>query len=72
LKELKISKELEKFQRFGKEIVVYLSASNIFTLTKYTGYDPEMMYLNDPFLLGQDLGKIPPLRTIIFGIKLGL
>ncbi|MBN2519740.1 MAG: SusC/RagA family TonB-linked outer membrane protein [Bacteroidales bacterium] len=72
LKELKISKELEKFQKSGKEIIIYLSASNIFTLTKYSGYDPETMYLNHPFFLGLDYGKIPHVRNIIIGVNLGL
>ncbi|MFC2136996.1 SusC/RagA family TonB-linked outer membrane protein [Bacteroidota bacterium] len=72
LKELRISRNLENFKNLGREVNIYASASNIFTLTRYSGYDPEMMYLNDPFLLGQDFGKIPPLRTIIVGLKLSL
>ena len=72
LKELRISCNLSKYINLGKEIVLYISGSNLYTFTKYTGYDTETMLINDPFCMGMDLGKIPPLKTFIIGINLDL
>jgi TonB-dependent starch-binding outer membrane protein SusC len=44
---------------------VYLSASNLLTLTKYTGYDPEVGS-------GVDYGNYPQSRTLSVGINLDL
>jgi TonB-linked SusC/RagA family outer membrane protein len=54
------------------DISVYLTASNLFTLTRYSGYDPEFYYLNDPFYMGIDYGKMPQPRSFIIGVKLNL
>ncbi|MET0243947.1 MAG: TonB-dependent receptor, partial [Flavitalea sp.] len=40
---------------------VYLQATNIFTITGYTGYDPE--------LVGSDLGAFPQGRTLTAGVS---
>lgn len=50
----------------------YISAQNLLTFTKYTGYDPEVSVFqganfNDAF--GIDLGQLPQARTFIFGIQ---
>lgn len=45
---------------------VYITAENLFTLTKYTGYDPEVG--GDVF--GIDKGQYPQARTILGGIQL--
>lgn len=42
----------------------YVSANNLFTLTKYTGYDPEVG------TAGVDYGNYPQSRTFTFGINL--
>ncbi len=57
---------------FTKGMVVYVTGSNLFTLTSYSGYDPEFMHLNNPFYMGIDYGKIPQTRSFITGIKLNL
>lgn len=44
---------------------VYVSASNLFTVTKYTGYDPEIGS-------GVDYGNYPQARTLLLGINLNL
>ena len=44
----------------------YISAENVFTLTSYTGVDPEIG-ASSPFDLGIDRGVYPPARTIRFG-----
>jgi hypothetical protein len=48
---------------------VYLSAQNVFTLTKYTGIDPEIG--GDPVSRGLDhINRYLPSRLISFGIDL--
>ncbi|ANI90682.1 hypothetical protein A9P82_07970 [Arachidicoccus ginsenosidimutans] len=44
---------------------VFASVSNVFTLTKYTGYDPEISG-------GVDKGLYPQARTFILGLNVGL
>lgn len=41
---------------------LYLSANNLFTITKYTGYDPEVGS-------GVDYGNYPQSRTFTFGVN---
>jgi len=71
LKHLTVSYNLPK-SKFYSGIKVYLTASNLFTLTKYSGNDPEFYYLNSPFYMGVDYGKTPHTRSFIVGVKLDL
>lgn len=52
---------------------VYVAAFNLFTFTKYVGYDPEVntAYLNS-ITLGHDFYTPPQARTISVGINIGL
>ena len=47
---------------------VYLTGQNVFTSTKYTGFDPEVGM--DQY--GVDLGRYPVARAFMFGINLSL
>ena len=50
---------------------VYGTVNNLFTLTKYTGYDPELNSGgNSSTLLGVDNGTYPQTRSFIFGLNL--
>lgn len=51
---------------------VYVSANNLFTITDYTGYDPEVntSYLGDT-QLGHDFYTPPQAKTVIFGVNVG-
>ena len=52
---------------------VYIAASNLFTFTKYTGYDPEVnTEYTGNINLGHDFYTPPQARTISVGINLGL
>ncbi|MEC5145747.1 TonB-dependent receptor [Chitinophaga sp. 212800010-3] len=53
-----------------KSLRIYVAAQNLLTITKYTGYDPEVAgdYL---FARGIDLGQVPQPRTFLAGIQLG-
>ena len=51
---------------------VYLSSQNLFTITNYTGYDPEVSRYGQTNLnIGQDYGGYPLARTILLGLNLG-
>jgi len=51
---------------------IYASANNLFTLTKYRGYDPEVNAFGQSNLLqGIDYGGYPLSRTILGGIQVG-
>lgn len=74
LKTLTLSYNFDK-KIFGNQNIisnvnVYATASNIFTLTKYSGYDPEVNYAgNSGTVLGIDYGTYPQSKSIIFGLN---
>jgi hypothetical protein len=48
---------------------LYVNAQNLFTFTKYSGFDPEVLGFGDPLSRGIDDGLIyPNPRTITFGL----
>ncbi|RFM26624.1 SusC/RagA family TonB-linked outer membrane protein [Deminuibacter soli] len=50
----------------------YLSVDNLFTITKYQGFDPEVTgYYSDPMFTGIDVGGYPQARTYRVGVNLG-
>ncbi|WP_247235709.1 TonB-dependent receptor [Telluribacter sp. SYSU D00476] len=51
-----------------QRVRVYVGSQNLFTLTKYSGLDPEMGS-TDPKLMGIDQGYFPQARTWMFGIN---
>ncbi|MEP6734056.1 MAG: TonB-dependent receptor [Chryseolinea sp.] len=54
-----------------KRLRTYVTAANLFTITKYTGYDPEVSSFNSSDArLGVDFGSYPTSRSFIFGIDL--
>lgn len=49
---------------------VYVSAQNLYTFTKYSGYDPEVgAYNQDPLQTGVDNGRYPSARTYTIGLN---
>lgn len=49
---------------------VYFTGYNLLTLTKYTGYDPELnAFGNSGVELGIDFGTYPPSRSFVFGLN---
>jgi TonB-linked SusC/RagA family outer membrane protein len=46
----------------------YVTANNLFTITKYTGFDPEIGMDNN----GLDVGRYPQARTFMLGLSLSL
>ncbi|MCF8360605.1 MAG: TonB-dependent receptor [Prolixibacteraceae bacterium] len=52
---------------------IYVSAQNLFTFTKYSGYDPEISYSNRWYggtQLGYDGGNYPAARTFLLGLDI--
>lgn len=47
---------------------LYATSNNLFTITKYKGFDPEVGFDN----YGIDVGRYPQSRSFIFGINLNL
>lgn len=72
LKQLTLNYTLPQLTGVYKGLTLYLTATNLITFTKYTGYDPDFLYSNNPFYMGIDYGKIPQTRSFIVGLKLNL
>jgi len=51
---------------------IYFTGQNLFTFTKYSGYDPEVSGGNFIFGRGIDTGAIPQPRTLMLGLQIGL
>ncbi len=51
-----------------QQIRLYASVNNLFTLTRFTGYDPNISS-GDPLASGIDIGFYPQARTYISGLK---
>lgn len=50
---------------------VYVNAQNLYTITNYSGYDPEIGAFNqDPLLQNVDMGRYPSPRMFTFGLDL--
>ena len=66
-------------ERFSRNVIssirIYLAAQNLFTITDYTGYDPEISTQNNGdneayiFRRGIDTGQLPQPRTFIAGVQ---
>jgi TonB-dependent starch-binding outer membrane protein SusC len=56
-----------------KQLRFYVGAQNLFTITHYTGYDPEANYFDsDNTKQGIDFGVYPSVKTFLAGINLTL
>ncbi|MFC4209598.1 SusC/RagA family TonB-linked outer membrane protein [Pedobacter lithocola] len=77
LKNLQIGYSIPTAKTFGSKVAinrfrVYVSATNLFTITKYTGMDPEVSQITDTFSApGVDQGVYPTPRQFLIGINVG-
>lgn len=56
-----------------KQLRFYVGAQNLFTITHYTGYDPEANFFDsDNTKQGIDFGVYPSVKTFLAGINLTL
>ena len=51
---------------------LYISGQNLFTITGYSGYDPEVSSRTGNYNLGFDGGSYPAIRSYTFGLNLTL
>jgi TonB-linked SusC/RagA family outer membrane protein len=61
------SKILSKYKLKGLSITA--AAQNLLTLTKYSGFDPEVSTRNSVLTPGFDYSAYPQARTVVFGIN---
>lgn len=55
-----------------RSLRVYFTAQDLWTWTKYTGYDPEVSTRNSAMTRGFDYSSYPKTTSFTFGVKLGL
>ena len=55
--------------RYVKTARLYFSAQNLFTITGYSGLDPDLG-TTDALNLGYDAVRYPSSRTFMFGVNL--
>ena len=58
-------------QKWGiSNLRIYASAQNLWTISSYPGYDPEVSYsVSDSKTMGEDAMTVPQLRTFVFGLN---
>jgi TonB-linked SusC/RagA family outer membrane protein len=70
LKSLSLGYDVKLNSPFVSSLHIYVNATNVFTITGYSGYDPDVNgYGADPSRRGVDLGGYPSSRVINFGVK---
>ena len=62
-------KKWMKSTHFLENSRIYLGAQNLFTITKYSGYDPEISG-GSVYAKGNDDGHYPPVRMFTMGLQL--
>lgn len=53
-----------------RKLRLYATANNLFTVTSYSGFDPEVSNMSSPLTPGVDYGSYPRSRSFIFGVNL--
>lgn len=54
------------------DLRIYVTGKNLYTLTDYSGFDPEVSHFGQNATnLGADLGGYPNTKTYLFGVNLG-
>jgi len=61
-----------KFKRGVKSATIYAIANNVFTVSKYLGYDPEFSASGTVFSKGVDTGLEPQFSSLQLGLRFGL
>ena len=72
LKKVRLSYELPINASWIQGLTVWGEANNLFTLTKYTGKDPEFSCGNSVLYQGIDAGLLPSNRSFNLGVKINL
>ncbi len=73
MKTLRIGYDFNRLlNNYFSTLQLYFQASNLFTLTKYSGLDPELSIPSSAINMGVDQGAWPTSQQFIFGIAFGL
>lgn len=72
LRNVSLSYNVPIKEGFLKNATIYVNGNNLFTLTKYLGYDPEFSANGSIFAQGIDTGLDPIYRNVIAGVRIGL
>lgn len=72
LRTLNVTYSLPVKTRTVKSASIYLTGNNLFTITKYLGYDPEMGSGGSPLTMGYDIAQEPQFRSVQLGVRVGL
>jgi TonB-linked SusC/RagA family outer membrane protein len=73
MKNMRIGYDLNKLLKNKiNTLQVYFQASNLFTITKYPGLDPEIPLTGNAINMGIDSGAWPTPKQFLFGISFGL
>ncbi len=72
LRSVRLAYNFDKFLSFVRSGNVFVAAENLFTLTKYLGYDPEFAYSYDESLRGFDYAKLALPVTLKIGFNLNV
>ena len=72
LRTLSLNYNIPVKPKFFTAINVYVAANNLFTLTKYKGFDPEFSARPSVFAQGIDTGLDPIFQSATLGVRLGL
>lgn len=72
LKTIEVSYELPIKSSYIQGFTVWVSANNIWTLTKYLGSDPEFSASNQIMYQGVDTGLLPASKSFYCGFKINL
>ena len=72
LRTVTLSYDLPLNSEFFKYASIYATGNNLFTITKYLGYDPEFSSSETVFAQGIDIGLEPQFRSVQLGLRIGL
>jgi TonB-linked SusC/RagA family outer membrane protein len=72
LRTVSLTYDIPRISNGIKSVRIYLTGNNVFTFTKYLGYDPEFSAAGSIFSQGTDIGLEPQFRTVQLGVRVGL
>ncbi len=71
LRNIQLGYTIDKPFKGVSALRIYVAMNNVFTITDYSGYDPEVnSFGSDPALRGVDSGGYPQARSTVFGVGL--
>ncbi|MBJ7883000.1 SusC/RagA family TonB-linked outer membrane protein [Gelidibacter salicanalis] len=74
LSNLSLGYTLPSIKGFSDSVKIYVSGQNLFTITDYKGYDPEVSSVgvtSSDVTASFDAGALPNPRTVTFGVNIG-